>query len=125
NYLPAFGPYFTDKYQTPWGQAVNYDDAWNVGIRDFVVENVRMWFRDFHIDALRLDAVHAIRDFSPSHILQDIRRATDHLIKQKDRPYYLFVECDLNDRRFLEPLEKNGLRSEEHTSELQSRENLV
>lgn len=108
NYLPAFGPYFTDKYQTPWGQAVNYDDAWNVGIRDFVVENVRMWFRDFHIDALRLDAVHAIRDFSPSHILQDIRRATDHLIKQKDRPYYLFVECDLNDRRFLEPLEKNG-----------------
>lgn len=108
NYLDKYGPYLTDKYQTPWGKAVNYDDAWNYGIRDFVCENVRMWFRDFHIDALRLDAVHAMKDFSPAHILQDIRRTTDLLTRETRRTHYLIVECDLNDKRFLEPLEQNG-----------------
>lgn len=108
NYLHQYGPYLTDKYQTPWGKAINYDDAWNYGVRDFVCENVRMWFRDFHIDALRLDAVHAIKDFSPSHILQDIRRTTDLLMRETGRKHYLIAECDLNDKRFLEPLEQNG-----------------
>ncbi|MBD1422077.1 malto-oligosyltrehalose trehalohydrolase [Sphingobacterium chuzhouense] len=108
NYLDKYGPYLTDKYQTPWGKAVNYDDSWSHGVRDFVCENVRMWFQDFHIDALRLDAVHAIKDFSPSHILQDIRRTTDLIIRETGRTHYLIAECDLNDRRFLEPLEQNG-----------------
>ena len=56
NYLSAFGPYFTDKYHTPWGSAINFDDAWCDGVREYFIENALMWFRDFHIDALRLDA---------------------------------------------------------------------
>lgn len=108
NYLEKYGPYLTEKYHTPWGKAVNYDDSWNHGIRDFVCENARMWFEDFHIDALRLDAVHAIKDFSPSHILQDIRRMTDVLMSETGRTHYLIAECDLNDKRFLEPLGQNG-----------------
>ena len=109
NYLPAYGPYFTDKYQTPWGQAINYDDAWNNGVRDFVLANVYMWLSDFHIDGLRLDAVHAIKDFSPRHILQEMREVTNKVIQQSGKSHFLIAECDLNDRRYLEPLEKNGL----------------
>ncbi|WP_104381832.1 malto-oligosyltrehalose trehalohydrolase [Sphingobacterium sp. HMA12] len=108
NYLPAFGPYFTAKYHTPWGEAVNYDDALNHGVRDFVLANIRMWFEDFHIDGLRMDAVHAIKDFGPAHILQDIRRLTEDIVTKTGKQRYLFIECDLNDRRFLDPLEVNG-----------------
>ncbi|MEJ2883448.1 malto-oligosyltrehalose trehalohydrolase [Pedobacter sp. GR22-6] len=109
NYLNEFGPFFTSKYQTPWGEAINFDDAGCDGVRDFVVENVLMWFRDFHIDALRLDAVHAIRDFSARHILQEIRLQTDELMKQTGRVYYLIAECDLNDPRYISDLSKNGM----------------
>ncbi|WP_312335995.1 malto-oligosyltrehalose trehalohydrolase [Sphingobacterium sp.] len=108
NYLPNFGPYFTDKYHTPWGEALNYDDRFCHGQRDFVLNNVRMWLEDFHIDALRMDAVHAIKDFSAHHILQEIRKETDDIIATSGKDRYLFVECDLNDRRFLDPLAKNG-----------------
>src|SRR5688500_10818784 len=80
NYLGAFGPFFTEKYKTPWGGAINFDDAWCDGVRRYFVENALMWFRDFHIDALRLDAVHAIKDFSPKHILQEIRLEADKLM---------------------------------------------
>ncbi|WP_316776484.1 malto-oligosyltrehalose trehalohydrolase [Pedobacter antarcticus] len=109
NYLTEFGPYFTDKYKTPWGAAVNYDDRYSDGVRKFVIENVLMWFRDFHVDALRLDAVHAIKDFSAIHILQDIRRETDRLIKQTGRMHYLIAESDLNDPRYISGLSENGL----------------
>lgn len=108
NYLPNFGPYFTDKYGTPWGQAINYDDAWSQGVRDYVLANVRMWFTDFHIDGLRLDAVHAIKDFSPSHLLQDLRRLTDAIMAERNSAHYLIVECDLNDRRYLDALDTRG-----------------
>lgn len=108
NYLPHFGPYFTDKYHTPWGNAVNYDDQLNYGIRDFVLANVTMWMEQFHIDGLRMDAVHAIKDFGAVHLLQEIRLKTDHIISKTAKKRYLFVECDLNDRRFLDPLKANG-----------------
>ncbi len=108
NYFSNYGPYFTDKYHTPWGDALNYDDRFCHGQRDFVVNNVRMWFEDFHIDALRLDAVHAIKDFGAVHILQEIRKETDQIIIKSGKNRFLFVECDLNDRRFLDPLTKNG-----------------
>lgn len=108
NYLPAFGPYFTEKYHTRWGSAINFDDEYCDGVRDYFVENVLMWFRDFHIDALRLDAVHAIKDLSANHILQQIRQEVNQYIKQTDKKHYLIVECDLNDRRFLDPLNLNG-----------------
>lgn len=108
NYLGIFGPYFTDKYKTPWGNALNFDDAYCDGVRDYFVENALMWFRDFHIDALRLDAVHAIKDFSALHLLQQIRQATDALMAATGKTHYLIVELDLNDTRFINPQEKGG-----------------
>jgi len=109
NYLHEFGSYFTDKYKTPWGKAVNFDDRGAHGVREYIVENAIMWFRDFQIDALRLDAVHAIKDHSAVHILQEISKHTDLLSKQTGRPYYLIAECDLNDPKYISPLEQNGL----------------
>ena len=109
NYLDAFGPYFTDKYKTPWGNAINFDDKGSDGVRDYIIENVLMWFRDFHIDALRLDAVHAIKDFSARHILEEIRLYTDLLMEQTGRRHYLIAECDLNDPRYITPIDENGL----------------
>ncbi len=108
NYFAEFGPYFTDKYHTPWGQAVNFDDEYCDGVRDYFIENVLTWFRDFHIDALRMDAVHAIKDLSSQHLLQAIRLQVDALMEQTGRRHYLIVECDLNDPRFLDTPEKNG-----------------
>lgn len=108
NYLGEYGPYLTGKYCTPWGEAVNFDGAWCDGVRRYVLENVLMWFRDFHIDALRMDAVHAIKDFSPVHILQDIRQAVDGLMALTGRSYYLIVENDLNDPRYIDPLTERG-----------------
>lgn len=109
NYLSAYGPYFTDKYNTPWGNAVNFDDQDCDGVRELVVENVLMWFRDFHIDALRLDAVHAIKDFSAVHLLQEIRQQTERLMEQTGRRHYLIAESDLNDPRYITPLDQQGL----------------
>jgi maltooligosyltrehalose trehalohydrolase len=108
NHLGDFGHYFTEKYPTPWGNAINFDDAWCDGVREFFVENALMWFRDFHVDALRLDAVHAIKDFSPIHILREIRERVDALMAQTGRTHYLIVELDLNDTRFINPIEKGG-----------------
>ncbi|MCQ6956445.1 malto-oligosyltrehalose trehalohydrolase [Mucilaginibacter aquariorum] len=108
NYLPAFGPYFTDKYHTPWGNAVNFDDAHSDEVRHYFTQNALMWFRDFHIDALRMDAVHAIKDLSPKHILQEIREAVDELMDNTGKTHYLIVECDLNDRRFIDPIKQSG-----------------
>jgi maltooligosyltrehalose trehalohydrolase len=108
NYLPAFGPYFTDKYHTPWGNAVNFDDAHSDEVRHYFIQNALMWFRDFHIDALRMDAVHAIKDLSPKHILQEIREAVDELMNNTGKTHYLIVECDLNDRRFIDPIKQSG-----------------
>ncbi|WP_316739115.1 malto-oligosyltrehalose trehalohydrolase [Pedobacter aquatilis] len=108
NVAPNFGPYFTDKYKTPWGPAVNFDDAWSDGVRDFFIENALMWFRDFHIDALRLDAVHAIKDFSPTHILTSISEQVNQLSQLSGRKHYLLAELDLNDKRYIDSLEKKG-----------------
>lgn len=108
NYLGEYGPYFTNKYNTPWGLALNFDDAWCDGVRRYFIENALMWFRDFHIDALRLDAVHAIKDFSPIHILQEIKEHTDALMQHTGRRHHLIVELDLNDNRYINPLNKCG-----------------
>jgi maltooligosyltrehalose trehalohydrolase len=108
NYFNEYGPYFTDKYNTPWGNAVNFDDAGCDAVRTYFIENVLMWFRDFHIDALRMDAVHAIKDFSPQHILAEIKTRVDELMAETGRKHYLIVECDLNDTRFINPQSKAG-----------------
>jgi maltooligosyltrehalose trehalohydrolase len=112
NYLGSFGPYFTDKYNTPWGQAINFDDAWSDGVRHYFIENTLMWFRDFHIDALRLDAVHALKDFSAVHILREIKEHVNQLMAETGRTHYLMVELDLNDPRFINPLKEGGFGME-------------
>ena len=108
NYFTEFGAYFTDKYKTPWGNAINYDDARCDAVRGYFIENALMWFRDFHIDALRMDAVHAIKDFSTKHILQEIKEEVNRLIDQTGKQHYLIAELDLNDTRFITPIEKCG-----------------
>jgi maltooligosyltrehalose trehalohydrolase len=108
NYLGAYGPFFTTKYNTPWGPAINFDDGWCDGVRRYMVENALMWFRDFGVDALRLDAVHAIKDLSPVHILKEIRDAVDKLMEHTGKKHYLIVELDLNDTRFINGAEKGG-----------------
>jgi maltooligosyltrehalose trehalohydrolase len=108
NYFNTYGPYFTDKYHTPWGNALNFDDAGCNAVREYFIANALMWFRDFHLDALRLDAVHAIKDFSPKHILAEIKENVDELMATTGKVYHLTVEVDLNDTRFIEPLKEKG-----------------
>lgn len=108
NILDLFGPYFTDKYKTPWGKAINFDDAGCDEVRKYFIENALMWFRDFHVDALRLDAVHAIRDFGAVHFLQELRAYVNELNTETQREHYLIAECDLNDPRYLQHESRNG-----------------
>ncbi|WPP50881.1 malto-oligosyltrehalose trehalohydrolase [Catalinimonas niigatensis] len=108
NYLEEFGPYFTDKYSTPWGKAINFDDAYADQVRSFFVQNVLMWLDEFHLDGLRLDAVHAIKDFGARHLLQEISDSVKALEKKLQRPLTLIGESDLNDVRYINSVEKGG-----------------
>ncbi len=108
NYLPIYGPYLTDKHHTPWGMAINMDDAHCDGVRHYFLQNAQQWLADFHIDGLRLDAVHAIKDNSARHFLADLSAQTNELSQQTGRTYVLIGECDLNDVRYISPRERNG-----------------
>ncbi|MGB7274015.1 MAG: malto-oligosyltrehalose trehalohydrolase [Geitlerinemataceae cyanobacterium] len=108
NYTSNFAPYFIDKYRTPWGSALNFDDAYSDGVRNFFIENALYWFRDHHIDALRLDAIHAIYDFSAKHFLAELAEKVGELSQQQGRSFYLIAESDLNDVRIINPPEKGG-----------------
>jgi len=101
NYLGSFGPYFTARYGTPWGDAVNYDGAGSDTVRAFVIENVEMWLREYHCDGLRLDAVHAIVDTSATHLLEAIARRVDELGDELQRTLWVIAESDLNDPRLV------------------------
>jgi maltooligosyltrehalose trehalohydrolase len=109
NYLSSFGPYFTDRHSTPWGQAVNLDDTGSAEVRRFICDNALRWFRSFHLDALRLDAVHALVDDSPTHLLAELSLDTEALAKELGRPLGLVAESDLNDPRTVEPVSEGGL----------------
>ncbi|GAA2756927.1 malto-oligosyltrehalose trehalohydrolase [Actinopolymorpha rutila] len=109
NYLSEFGPYFTDKYATPWGQAVNLDDVGSDQVRRFVVGNALGWFRDFHVDALRLDAVHALHDERAVPILEELSHEVDSAAATLGRPLWLIAESDRNDPRTVTPRESGGL----------------
>jgi maltooligosyltrehalose trehalohydrolase len=108
NYLSRFGPYFTDRYCTPWGQAVNLDGPGSDEVRRFFADNAAMWFRDYHIDALRLDAVHALIDSSATHFVRQLATETRALEAELGRHLCLIAESDLNDPRVVEPLESGG-----------------
>jgi maltooligosyltrehalose trehalohydrolase len=92
SYAGNFGPYFTDRYHTPWGKAINYDGAYSDPVRQFVVDNARMWVRDFHVDGLRLDAVQTIYDFSPLHILADIQAGVEPEAAAAQRQVHVIAE---------------------------------
>ncbi|WP_062385898.1 malto-oligosyltrehalose trehalohydrolase [Demequina iriomotensis] len=109
NYLAQFGPYFTDAHETPWGWAVNLDQAGAAGMRGFIVDNALRWFEDFHLDALRLDAVHALVDDSERHILAELSDAAAALSARLGRPLSLVAESDLNDARMVTPTAEGGL----------------
>ncbi|MEU6038691.1 malto-oligosyltrehalose trehalohydrolase [Actinomadura sp. NPDC047616] len=108
NYLPRYGPYFTDAYSTPWGDAVNFDQAGADEVRAYVVDNALMWLRDHHVDGLRLDAVHAINDRQAVHILEELAVAVRGLSAHVGRELFLIAESDLNDSRLVTPREAGG-----------------
>lgn len=97
NYLGDFGPYFTEKYKTLWGNAINFDGAYNDDVRNFFIENALYWFRHYHADALRLDAIHNIYDMSVKPFLQELTEKVEEFSRQKGRKFYLIAENDLND----------------------------
>jgi maltooligosyltrehalose trehalohydrolase len=101
NYLGEYGPYFTDRYATPWGQAVNVDGPDSDEVRRFFVDNALMWLRDYHCDGLRLDAVDAIVDHSATHILQELAAEVEVLAAHTGRDRWLIAESDLNDPRLV------------------------
>ncbi len=108
NYFHKVGHYFTTKHRTPWGASINFDDEWCDPVRQFFIENTLMWFRDFHIDALRYDAVHAIQDISAVHIMKEIRQHVNQLINQTWCNHYMIAELDLNDTRYVSSLNNGG-----------------
>jgi maltooligosyltrehalose trehalohydrolase len=108
NYLSEFGPYFTDRYKTPWGMAVNFDGPGSDAVRKFVLDNARMWLEEFHFDGLRLDAVHAIFDLGARHILRDVQEVAEDVANRSGRFIYVIAESDLNDPRLLYPRERGG-----------------
>ena len=108
NYLPEFGPYFTDRYSTPWGDAVNFDGPHSHEVRSFVVDNALMWLRDYHFDGLRIDAVHAILDTSAVHVLEELSVRVGELEGHLGRKLTLIAESDLNDPRVVTPRTAGG-----------------
>src|SRR6266567_4580826 len=108
NYLNAYGPYFTDRYRTPWGQAINFDGVGSDEVRRFFIENALYWLEDYHFDALRLDAVHGIFDFRARHFLAELKCEVADLSRRSGRQLQLIAESDLNDSRILSSPEEGG-----------------
>ncbi|MET7730528.1 malto-oligosyltrehalose trehalohydrolase [Streptomyces sp. NPDC005402] len=109
NYLPVFGPYFTDTHHTPWGSAVNLDAPGSDEVRAYLLGSALSWLRDYRIDGLRLDAVHALADTRACHFLEELSTAADALSTELERPLFLIAESDLNDPRLITPRAQGGL----------------
>ncbi len=108
NYLGQFGPYFSSRYRTPWGQAINFDGPDSDPVRQFFIDNAIYWFEQYHIDVLRLDAIHGIYDFGAFHILAELETQVQLTGKRLGRKLSLIAESNLNDARVLLPCEKGG-----------------
>jgi malto-oligosyltrehalose trehalohydrolase len=105
NYLPVYAPeFFTDRHKTPWGPALNFDGPGNEAVREFIIHNALYWVEQFHLDGLRLDAVHAICDDSPKHVLAELAERVHRAAV--DRPVHLILENEENQVRWLE---RNGV----------------
>jgi len=108
NYLGRFGPYFTKRYATPWGEAVNLDGPWSDEVRRFFIDNALIWLRDYHMDSLRIDAVHAIVDTSAVHFLEQLASEVKDLESHLGRHLVLIAESDLNDPRVVRSPQLGG-----------------
>jgi len=109
NYLGEFGPYFTDRYRTPWGAAINFDGPHSDEVRRYFLENACTWLSEFRIDALRLDAIHGILDFSAHPFLAELADTVRALEVRERRMLHLIPESDRNDARFVTPKERGGI----------------
>jgi maltooligosyltrehalose trehalohydrolase len=108
NYLAKFGPYFTTRYRTPWGSALNFDGPDSGPVRDFFISNALYWLEQFRIDGLRLDAIDRIYDLGAQHILVELKESVQDLEKRTGRKIVLIAESDLNDRKVLDPVDHGG-----------------
>ena len=108
NYLSEFGPYFTERYRTPWGAALNFDGPSSDQVREFFIQNALYWLRDCHFDALRLDAVHAILDHSPFTFLEELAVAVRSESGRLNRRKFLIAESAANDARLVRGPERGG-----------------
>lgn len=117
NYLWDYGYYFTNRYRTPWGDAVNFDSPCSDEVRHFFIENALYWIRDCHLDALRLDGLHAIFDNTPLPFLAELARAVHSEAERLNRRVYLMAESDLNDARLIQAPEVGGCGLDAHWNE--------
>jgi maltooligosyltrehalose trehalohydrolase len=108
NYLANYGPYFTDRYKTPWGSAINFDGPESDEVRNFIIDNALYWVMEYHVDGLRIDAIHGIFDFSAQHILYDISMAVHQHARKLGRHVWVIAESDLNDVRSIDSPKKGG-----------------
>jgi maltooligosyltrehalose trehalohydrolase len=108
NYSGKFGPYITERHRTPWGGAVNFEDWGSDEVRRFFCDNALMWMRDYHIDGLRLDAVHEYFDRSAIHFMEQLSTEVKELSAKLGRRLVLVAESDLNDPRVVKPIELGG-----------------
>ncbi|MFH0925369.1 MAG: malto-oligosyltrehalose trehalohydrolase [bacterium] len=108
NYTAEYAPYFTEKYRTPWGKAINFDDAYSDQVRNFFIQNALYWFEDYHIDGLRLDAIHGIYDLGARHILEELAQEVEYLSSTSGKKHYLIAESDLNDVRVIKKKDEGG-----------------
>jgi maltooligosyltrehalose trehalohydrolase len=108
NYLDRFAPYFNDRYHSPWGWAVSFDGPHSDEVRRFYCDNALMWLRDYHVDGLRLDAVHAMHDMSARPFLEQLNDEARELSRRSSRRLVMIAESDLNDPRLIGPQERGG-----------------
>jgi maltooligosyltrehalose trehalohydrolase len=108
NYFSRFAPYFTDKYKTPWGDAINYDGEWSDGVREYFSNNLTHWFENYHIDGLRLDAIHTIYDNSAVHFWETCYTKVKDAEVRLGRKLYMTAESDLNSPRVVKRPESGG-----------------
>jgi maltooligosyltrehalose trehalohydrolase len=117
NYLAQYGPYFTDRYETGWGAAINFDGPHSDCVRRFIIDNALMWLRDYEFDGLRLDAVHAIFCFAATHVLEELALAVGELGAKLGRSFVLIAESDMNDPRLIRRISHGGFGLDAHWSD--------
>ncbi len=108
NYLEEYGPYFSGRYLTQWGRTFNYDGAYSDYVRHYIIQNALYWIEEYHIDVLRLDAIHGIFDFSKPPFLQELAQTVAQQAKQNGREIHVTAETDQNDAQIVKPKAKGG-----------------